>query len=111
MLGGLKILMIRHLHRIINRHQDEVIQIIAIGVAQKQEIANFEFRVNLLEHIHDIKNLYVLVNHIINPGRYIIKQAAYKRCNGIDWDGAFTRRDIGHRAITREQTGSQGEKN
>ena len=47
MFGGLKILMIRHFHRIIYGHQDEVIQILAIGVAEKQEIANLEFRVYL----------------------------------------------------------------
>ena len=29
-------------------------------------------------------------------------QAAYARCDQISWDGAFIRRDIGHRAIARE---------
>jgi len=29
--------------------------------------------------------------------------AAYSGCNDIQWDGAFLRRDIGHRAIRREQ--------
>ncbi|MGD9020259.1 MAG: phosphoribosylamine--glycine ligase [Lysobacterales bacterium] len=29
-------------------------------------------------------------------------QAAYARCDEITWDGAFLRRDIGHRAIARE---------
>ena len=30
-------------------------------------------------------------------------EAAYAGCERIDWDGAFYRRDIGHRAIAREQ--------
>jgi len=30
--------------------------------------------------------------------------AAYAGCNKIHWDGAFIRRDIGYRAIAREQT-------
>jgi phosphoribosylamine--glycine ligase len=29
-------------------------------------------------------------------------QAAYARCDQVGWDGAFIRRDIGHRAIARE---------
>ena len=32
--------------------------------------------------------------------------AAYAGCAKIDWDGAFFRRDIGHRAIAREQPAS-----
>jgi len=32
--------------------------------------------------------------------------AAYAGCNKIAWDGAFFRRDIGHRAIAREQPAS-----
>lgn len=31
------------------------------------------------------------------------QQAAYKLADQISWDGMFCRRDIGHRAITREQ--------
>jgi phosphoribosylamine--glycine ligase len=31
-------------------------------------------------------------------------EAAYKGCEKIHWDGAFYRRDIGYRAINREQT-------
>jgi len=30
--------------------------------------------------------------------------AAYSGCDRIHWDGAFYRRDIGHRAIAREQS-------
>ena len=30
-------------------------------------------------------------------------KAAYAGCERIHWDGAFYRRDIGHRAIAREQ--------
>lgn len=32
------------------------------------------------------------------------QQAAYKLVDTISWDGMFCRRDIGHRAITREQS-------
>ena len=31
------------------------------------------------------------------------QQRAYAACARIDWDGAFYRRDIGHRAIARER--------
>ncbi len=31
-------------------------------------------------------------------------RAAYERCSGIRWKGAYYRRDIGHRAIERERT-------
>mgnify|MGYP001824949421 CR=1 FL=1 len=33
-------------------------------------------------------------------------KAAYGRCERIDWDGVYYRRDIGHRAIARERTRS-----
>lgn len=33
--------------------------------------------------------------------------AAYAGCDKIDWDGAFVRRDIGHRAIAREHPASE----
>ncbi len=32
-------------------------------------------------------------------------EKAYARCDQIGWDGAFFRRDIGHRAIARERAG------
>ena len=34
--------------------------------------------------------------------------AAYSGCDEIRWDGAFYRRDIGHRAIAREQAANTG---
>ena len=34
--------------------------------------------------------------------------AAYSACNKIHWDGAFFRRDIGHRAIAREKRNGSG---
>ena len=33
-------------------------------------------------------------------------KAAYGRCEKITWDGAYYRRDIGHRAIARELAGT-----
>lgn len=35
------------------------------------------------------------------------QKAAYRACQKISWDGAFTRSDIGYRAIEREQAASQ----
>jgi phosphoribosylamine--glycine ligase len=35
-------------------------------------------------------------------------RAAYARCDQISWDGAFIRRDIGHRAIARETGKTHG---
>jgi phosphoribosylamine--glycine ligase len=35
-------------------------------------------------------------------------RTAYARCDAIRWDGVFVRRDIGHRAIAREQAGHHG---
>jgi len=35
-------------------------------------------------------------------------RAAYAGCEKIRWDGAFFRRDIGYRAIAREQLSKNG---
>ena len=36
------------------------------------------------------------------------QQSAYQACEKISWDGAFTRGDIGYRAVARERAASQG---